>query len=329
MHYVTVGLIGCKPVIVFCLSRRDTTDYPYLQHCSPGFADLADLELVSEGAHLPAHSQYVAFHSHFVQRLIHDMGPISWKEPLIIDSALKGHCRAAINMLLAAVYQQGVVHISTAQEAWQMYKLVDHLDCPGMLQQCQEYINSSSGAELLTSPAAALEWIIAAHELGWEGLRQQCVDSITKNYHTIKADARMMQLPIELSMMVMDKMVEQHSKFESDIMQQVRTVMLTRSGRATCLTDYHHPIRSVYKFFCEKIECPGHEVKVAMASNTTSLQSWNTSIEGSCKCSEDHVQSTVQGGSDVPYTPDRDVRALLPSSLQDILKAGCDYGTLQ
>lgn len=174
---------------------------------------------MSEGAHLLAHSQYVAFHSHFVQRLIHELGPISWKEPLVIDSALKGHSRAAVNMLLAAVYQQGVVHISTAQEAWQMYKLVDHLDCPGMLQQCQEYINSSSGAELLTSPAAALDWIVAAHELGWEGLRQQCADSIAKNYRTIKADARMMQLSTELCMVIMDKMVVQYTAAAVELCQ--------------------------------------------------------------------------------------------------------------
>lgn len=109
---------------------------------------------MSEGVRLPAHSHYVAFHSHFFQRLIHDLGPISWKEPLVVDTALQGHSRAAVILLLAAVYQQGVVHMSTAQGAWQMCKLADHLDCPGMLDQCREYINSSSRAALLSTSAA-------------------------------------------------------------------------------------------------------------------------------------------------------------------------------
>ena len=162
---------------------------------------------MSEGAHLPAHSQYVAFHSHFVQRLIHDLGPTSWKELLDIDSALQGHSRAAVDMLLAAVYRQGIVQFSTAQKAWQMYKLADHLDCPGILQQCREYLNSSSGAELLRSPAAALELVVAADELGWEGLMQNGADSIAKNYRSLKADARMMQLSTKLCMMIMDHMI--------------------------------------------------------------------------------------------------------------------------
>ena len=222
---------------------------------------------MSEGARLPAHSQYMAFHSHFVQRLIHDLGPISWQEPLVIDTALQGHSRAAVDMLLASVYQQGVVHISDAQEAWQMYKLADHLDCPGMLQQCREYINSSSGAALLsTSSAAALEWIVAAHELGWGALRQQCADSIAKNYHTLEADARMVQLPTELSMMIMAKMVEQHSRFEANVMRKVCTVKLDDHGRAMPVKEHERfcgdMSHSVCKIYCTEATCPGHDLVV-------------------------------------------------------------------
>lgn len=152
-------------LLVLVLQRRIEVSLPTALFTR--LADLADLELVSEGAHLPAHSQYVAFHSHFIQRLIHDLGPTSWKEPLVIDSALQGHSRAAVNMLLAAVYRQGKVKLSTAQQAWQMYKLADHLDCPSMLQQCREYINSSSGQSC--SHHLQLHWNGLSLLMSWAG----------------------------------------------------------------------------------------------------------------------------------------------------------------
>lgn len=269
---------------------------------------------------MPAHSQYVAFHSHFVQRLIHDLGPISWKEPLVVDTALKGHSRAAVDMLLAAVYQPGVVHLSNAQEAWQMYKLADHLDCPGMLQQCQEHINSSSGAALLsTASAAALEWLIAAHELGWDGLKQQCADSIAKNHLTLKADARMMQLPTELSMMIMQRMAEQHSKSATDIIPR----LLTRSGRAMCVSKSvsgSFMMKAIYRFLCPKVECPGHEVKLER-------QRHEASLEGSYQCDEEPLQKIAQLSSRCQAL-DLEVLALLPLSLRSTLMAGCEYASI-
>lgn len=269
---------------------------------------------------MPAHSQYVAFHCHFIQRLIHDTGPINWQEPLVIDSALEGHSHAVVSMLLVGVYQQGVLNISSAQDAWQMYKLADHLDCPSMLQQCREYINGSSGAALLSSSSAdALEWIVAAHELGWEGLMTNCADSIATNFLTLEQDARFAQLPTKLSMLIMNRMVKQHATHEADVMDRVRCVLQKRSGRIMCIAKYYPGHGShrqdVYKFFCDVIECPGHQFHT-----DSSIGDKSTSMSGTFHCHKEAVSHKVvnQGGG----LDSQAAHAVLPDFLQTILQVG-------
>ena len=228
-----------------------------MQHCSSGFADLADVILVSEGRRLPAHSQILSFHSQFIQRLLHDLGPVSLSDPLVIDTALQGHSRAAVDLLLTAVYQQGAVNISSAQEAWQMYKLADHLDCPRILQQCREHIHGSSGTALVSSsPAAALEWIVAADELGWDDLRQQCAGSIARNYRSSEESVHLVQLPTQLSLMIMKEMVKQRSAFEDKVMSKVKIALQRRNGRAShCVSCWDNGTKwcHAYRFFCDKL----------------------------------------------------------------------------
>lgn len=281
---------------------------------------------MAEGTRLPAHSQYIAFHSHFIQQLIHETGAISWQDPLVIKTALEGHSYAAISMLLAAVYQQGVLNISSAQEAWQMYKLADHLDCPAMLQQCREYINSSSGAVLIdTSSEAASEWIVAAHELGWEGLQTQCAQSIAQNYHSWEEDARFASLPSEVLTLIMRQMAKQHSTYEAEVMARVQLVLPARSGRVLCSTKYSfEPItrRDRYKIFCDDIECPGHEL---IATTITTRQQVVTKVDGTVHCDESSLSPDLVNGEHNTGVQSSDAtHRALPSLLQKLLLVGYD-----
>ena len=60
-------------------------------------------------------------------------------------------------MLLAAVYQQGVVRISLAQEAWQLYKLPDQLDRPGMLDSVK-ILSTAAVEQSCAKPHLQLCW---------------------------------------------------------------------------------------------------------------------------------------------------------------------------
>ena len=297
------------------LTCRGAADYPYLQHCSPGFADLADVTLVSGDARLPAHSQYLAYHSHFIQRLIQDTGPFSWKDPLVIDTALRGHSRAAIDMLLIAVYQQqGKVNISSAQGAWQMCKLADHLDCPGVLQQCEEYISSSSGAALADiSTEAVLQWMVAAHELGWDALKQQCAESIAEYYHTLEEDLQLVQLPTELCMLIMKEMVKQHNSFEERLERKVEAKLIKRNGHALkCMNAWDGGWCHTYRFFCEKIDCVGHDFTAkSVGSNCQTVKIW-----GNYHCDADPMSQTEIPANSLT------INSLLPHELKTVLQNG-------
>lgn len=283
---------------------------------------------MAEGTRLPAHSQYIAFHSHFIQQLIHETGPISWQDPLVIKTALEGHSYAAISMLLAGVYQQGVLNLSSAQEAWQMYKLADHLDCPSMLQQCREYINSSSGAALIdTSSEAALEWILAAHELGWEGLRTQCAESIARNYHSWEADARFASLPSEVLTLIMHEMAKQRSMYEAEVMNRVQLVLEARSGRVLCRTKHSQPYarEDKYKFFCDKIECPGHELVASTTVNhRTPAQLYRTRLQGTVHCDESSLSQLIGERIGASTESSDAAHSVLPDFLQKLLQLGYD-----
>lgn len=185
---------------------------------------------------------------------------------MVIDNALEGHSHVVVIMLLVGVYKQGVLNISSAQDAWQVYKLADQLDCPSMLQQCRDYIDGSSGAALLSSSSAdALEWILGAQELGWERLMTKCANSIAKNFLTLEQDAWLVELPTKLLMLIMKRMAKQHASYEADVKNQVR-VMLEKRGKCIMRsTKYHthdylgfrakgqNDVEDVYKLFIDLI----------------------------------------------------------------------------
>lgn len=202
----------------------------HLQLCPAGFADLADLVMVVGDKRFPAHSQILAWQSGFIQQLLLDTGHVSWQEPLVISSALDSHSQTAVATLLSCAYHPGaVVPITSASQAWQLYKLADQLNCSAILTQCKEYINSSSGAALVSTDGEALDWISAANELNFDGLKRQCAQKIAIKYSDLQNDPRLRQLPADLLLLILDEMSA-----------YVRDALRTRTGYA-CFKRHSNP----------------------------------------------------------------------------------------
>lgn len=185
---------------------RETTPEQYLAGFYPGFVDLADVILVAEGVRFPAHSQVLSMHSRFIQQLILDTGPVSWQNPLVLDTVLIGYTSDAVSMMLAGSYKQGLLAINSIQDAWQLCRLVDKVDCPRMLQQCTEYLGNSIDAAVLKTPGEALDWILTADKLRLNELKEQCAKKIATDFVMIESDLLFRQLPAELLLMIMSQM---------------------------------------------------------------------------------------------------------------------------
>ena len=201
---------------------RAVQDLQHIQRCPAGFADLADVFLVTGTTRFPAHSQQLAMQSRFIQELLTTTGPFSWQNPLVLDTALRDHTAATVRKFLMAVYLPDSLNLSSADEAWRLYKLADQLECPTILQHCKDYINSSSGAALLTTSSATIEWVLAAHELGLAGLKQQCADHITRDYLDVSDSSQLLQLPQELMLLIMRSMAKQKRHDVEEVMGKMK-----------------------------------------------------------------------------------------------------------
>jgi len=81
-------------------------------------------------------------------------------------TCLQCHTAAVVKLFLTAAYSLGSLTFPSVQQAWQFCLLADHLDCPKMLQQCKEHINSSMESAQLSTSKEALDWIMTADKLG-------------------------------------------------------------------------------------------------------------------------------------------------------------------
>ena len=130
----------------------------HLSDCSPDFVKLADTTILSEGIQFQAHSQYLAAQSIFIQQLLLETGPVSWRSPLKLDTVLKARRSATVSALLVGVYNKGVASITGIHDAYRLLQLADHLNCPTILKQCQDYLNTyGATCVVLHTPEAALK----------------------------------------------------------------------------------------------------------------------------------------------------------------------------
>lgn len=172
----------------------------YLRRCLPGSEDLCDLILVAGQERFPAHSQYLASHSHFIRQLILETGPFSRQHPLIIDEVLHGHSSACVQLLLFGVYSLGILSIDSPDLAWQLSKLTDQLNWAKMLRRCRVYLNEMP----LCQPEDALHWLtVTAHEVELEGLHANCASKIAGDFDRVAKDERLTNLPTAHLMRIM------------------------------------------------------------------------------------------------------------------------------
>ena len=209
---------------MLCREANETNTDQYLAGFYPGFADLADVVLVAGGKRFPAHSQVLSMHSRFIQQLILDTGPVTWQNPLVLETVLVGYTSDAVSMMMSGAYKQGLLDISSIQEAWQVCRLADKLDCPAMLQQCTEYLGNSIDAAVLETRGEALDWILTADKLRLTELKEQCAKKIATDFTLIENDLQFRQLPAELLLMIMSQM--------SLITQDLKGQLNRRGGRS-------------------------------------------------------------------------------------------------
>ncbi len=182
------------------------SDASHLDECLEDYIELADVELLVEGTRLPAHSQILAMHSKFVRGLLLDTGPRSWQDPVVIESCLEGHSLVVVKVFLTAAYRQGSLTFPSVQVAWQVCLLVDHLDCPKMLQQCQEHLSGIMDSAQLSTSKEALEWILTADKLGLDNLKELCAQRIASDYDTLQQEPHLQQLPAAILLVIMRHM---------------------------------------------------------------------------------------------------------------------------
>ena len=191
------------------LRCSDSGDKLYLRHCLPGTEDLCDLILVAGQKRFPAHSQYLASHSHFIRQLILETGPFTWQHPLIIDQVLHGHSSACVHLLLMGVYNMGILLIDSPDLAWQLSKLTDQLNCPDMLRSCRHFLNHMP----MCQPDDALHWLtVTAHEAELDDLHANCASKIAANFDRVAKDKRLASLPTAYLMQIMAVMSQQNSQ---------------------------------------------------------------------------------------------------------------------
>ena len=267
----------------------------HLHGCPENFAELADVILVAGDTRFPAHSHYLAAQSRVVREMLLDTNPVSWRNPLVLDSVLQPHSVATVSALLQGAYHQGAVsaQLQSSREAWDLYRLADCLDCPVILQQCKEYMNDNSAAALLQeSPTACLQWFVIADEQQLEGLKSKCADVIAGNWSELSESADALHLAPENLRYIMDKMAGYYSKQYQQTMAKVKGVLQKRHN----LRGDGYKDRNLYKsemnFFCDEIDCKGHKIETTICNEK---RNESASAHGTYHCLKGPWKERISG----------------------------------
>jgi len=139
-------------------------------------------------------------------KLLLETGPRSWQDPVVMETCLQCHTAAVVKLFLTAAYSLGSLTFPSVQQAWHFCLLADHLDCPKMLQQCKEHINSSVESAQLSTSKEALDWIMTADKLGLDSLKDLCAQRIASDFASLQQEPHMQALPAALLLLIMQHM---------------------------------------------------------------------------------------------------------------------------
>lgn len=167
----------------------------YFQAWPEGFLDMADVVLVVDGKHLPAHSQCLASKSGVLHRMLQDCPNYSKQQPVVIKSALDRYSTAEIEVFLTHVYSNP--KICTTSEAMKLLSTSDHFDCPGLTQCAVQYLDSSNAVCLVKKGkgTGALHWLQIAQQFNLSSLTKRCIEFVVQHYHAFKTDLQKQHLP--------------------------------------------------------------------------------------------------------------------------------------
>lgn len=197
--------------------RRQAMDTRHLLHLLPGCVDICDLILIADQTRFPAHSSYLASQSEFLKQFCLDVGPFSWKAPHVIEKALEGHSSNTVHNLLVGVYSPESLTFTEPWLAWDLYKLADQLHCPSLLKTCEDYLNTTGSSLLAKTAQDALHCLTAtAHVSRLSDLHKACASVIAGSYQQVQHDHRMLQLPREAVLLIMETMCAQIVRLEAD-----------------------------------------------------------------------------------------------------------------
>lgn len=119
--------------------------FAHFEHAPAGFADTADMIFEVEGQRLPAHSQILAYHSHFVHKMLEDLSesagqqkPSRLHQLVIGATMLSSYTAHDVQAYLCQIYECGSKSLQSAEQAYQLLKIADQLDSPRLMKKCRD-----------------------------------------------------------------------------------------------------------------------------------------------------------------------------------------------
>ena len=241
-----------------------------------------------------------------------------------METCLQCHTAATVKLFLTAAYSLGSLTFPSVQQAWQFCLLADHLDCPKMLQQCKEHINSSMESAQLSTSKEALDWIMTADKLGLDSLNDLCACRIASDFGSLQQEPHMQALPAALLLLIMQYMSTMVHQ-EEEIWTRVKAALKKRSSKAFMQEKAYnyegYSAKITYSFFCDEIDCPGYTIFKDI--NGSPWDSWRgLRAYGRYHCKEEEWNAASPTCTHNSSHQRLKEGPFLPPFLQDILKIG-------
>ncbi len=251
-----------------------------------------DAVMIAEDAELLAHSKILAAECGSLKQSI-CFTPS--KDVPTHQVPLQGHSCSTVTQFLMALYTD-CLQLSSAQQAVDLHKLASQLGCSSIMKKCDtQIITHAQTVPRGSSYAAALPWILAAHQLDVAGPNQLWAKNIAASYSKLRGDPLMQTLPKQLLYSVMMQLATINRQQELQHANTMRYLRGNISGRATCkeTETCDGSFVQLYHFFCDQTGCRGHELR----RTTTGLEeSKEVHLQGSCHCNHAWLSHTDQYG---------------------------------
>lgn len=209
----------------------------HLEQAPAGFADTADVVFEVDNQRLPAHSQFLAFHSRFIHSMLEDISQSgaqqkhSWLNPLMIPAALLSSCTVQdVHAFLCQIYDFSKP-LQSAEQAYQLLKIGDRFDAPRIMKKCTDDVTtraprlfqSASPSQSSKQEPGAVEWALRAEQYGLKNLQKKALQYIALNYEALRTDERLKQLPADVLLQLADELHDVHLARTTSLLKKAKT----------------------------------------------------------------------------------------------------------